>query len=577
MFNKNQIEKFLRDSVDGKVTVEKQVKFLEHFTPDRINAEQIKIFADFMMKNASAKLRMPGCMDICGTGGSGLERINTSTISAFLLAELGVKIAKHGNKAASGRFGSFDLLESLGVDIEKNPDELEAMYRKTGLAFIFARSFHPAMKYFAEARKAIGKPTIFNILGPLLNPANPPKQIIGTSFKSQMRIIAEACKLMGKKNVMVVRGEDGLDEVTLCGKTDVVELRDGKIIEYVLRPADFGIEECSFDEIKGGDESVNKKIAIQILNGDCETRHADLVYANSALALKLSGKTDDLKEAYRLTKGTIGTGKLEAYKENILEEIAASKMPRKSERSFLRAVQCKGKDADAKCKNTDAGRIKLQSICSLILEIKKSSPSSGKIFKGYFSAGKIAQTYEKNGASAISVLTDEKYFNGSFDYLREAKAATKTVPILCKDFIVNEYQIFKAREYGADAILLIVALLPLSKLKKFIAIARSLGMDSLVEVHDEKEIAVALRAGAKIIGINNRNLKTFKIDTDTTNRLIKKIPKNIAIVSESGLDSNDNLRNLNKRVDAVLIGTAIMKSNNISKKIHEIIKAISAK
>ena len=170
MFNKNQIEKFLRDSVEGKIAVDEQVKFLECFTPDRINAVQIKIFADFMIKNVSTKLHMSQCMDICGTGGSGLERINTSTIAAFLLAELGVKIAKHGNKAASGRFGSFDLLESLGIDIEKTPLELEKIYRKKGLAFIFARSFHPIMKYFAEARKAIGKPTIFNILGPLLNP-----------------------------------------------------------------------------------------------------------------------------------------------------------------------------------------------------------------------------------------------------------------------------------------------------------------------------------------------------------------------------------------------------------------------
>ncbi len=560
MFNKNQTEKFLSDSVKGKIAVDEQVKFLEGFTPDRISAAQIKIFADFMMKNVSAKLHMPQCMDICGTGGSGLERINTSTIVAFLLAELGVKIAKHGNKAASGRFGSFDLLESLGADIEKTPRELEKIYKEKGLAFIFARSFHPIMKYFAETRKVIGKPTIFNILGPLLNPANPKKQIIGTSFKSQMRLIAEACKLMGKKNVMIVRGEDGLDEVTLCGKTEVVELSDGKISEYALGPADFGVERCGFDEIRGSDGETNKKIAIEILNGKCETRHADLVYVNCALALKLAGKANDLKAAYRLAKTAIGVGKLEAYRGNILAEIAASKILRKSERSFLGALSAPAAGGRA-----------------LIAEIKKSSPSKGKIFKGKFSAAKIARIYERNGAGAISVLTDEKYFDGSFENLRATKSATKNVPILCKDFIVSEYQIFKAREYGADAVLLIVALLPAAKLKKFIKTAASLFMDALVEVHSEKEISVAIKAGAKIIGINNRNLKTFKIDMGRTRRLAKKIPKNILIVSESGLDLNDDLKNLDKRVNAVLMGTAIMQSSNISKKIHEIIKAISAK
>ncbi len=283
-----QIIEFLENSVGGKVSVDEQVMFLENFTPNKIMAEDVKFFVEFMMEKMTAKLNMPDAIDVCGTGGSGLPRINTSTIVAFLLARQGLGVAKHGNKAASGRFGSFDLLEKLGINFEKTPEELEKDYRENHLAFIFARNFHPAMKFFAEARVKIGKPTIFNILGPLLNPANPKRQIIGTSFANQMRLIAEACEALGKERVMVVRGEDGLDEVTLCGKTKIVELNNGEISEYEIEPEDFGIKRATFDEISGGDAEKNTKIAKDILDGKCESRHTDLVKINMQLALKLA-------------------------------------------------------------------------------------------------------------------------------------------------------------------------------------------------------------------------------------------------------------------------------------------------
>lgn len=541
------IKKFLEDSVKGCVSVDEQVEFLKDFTPEKVTAEDVKIFAEFMMRNMSAKLKMHDAIDVCGTGGSGLPRINTSTISAFILAELGVGVAKHGNKAASGRFGSFDLLEKLGVDIGKNVKELEKIYKNTGLAFIFARNFHPLMKHFAEARKKIGKPTIFNILGPLLSPAGVKTQIIGTSFKAQMRLIASACKLLGKKRIMVVRGRDGLDEVSLSAKTDVVELKNGRIFEYIVRPEDFGVKECSFDEIAGGSSQFNTKIAVAILRGKCKSRHADLVFVNTAMALKLAGVVDDLKKGYVLAKSVFGIGKLEAYRGNILGEIAASKLLRKSERDFYAAIAKKG--------------------VSLIAEIKKSSPSDGKIYKGKFDAGKIAEIYEKCGASAISVVTDEKYFEGNFEFLREARAAT-SLPLLCKDFIIYEYQIYKAREFGADAVLLIAALLPTGKIQKFIKIAESLGMDSLVEIHNEKDLKKVLKTDAKIIGINNRNLKTFEVDLGTTLRLKKLIPHDKLIISESGIKTKADIKKM--ATDGALVGTAIIQSNNICQKIHEI-------
>lgn len=545
----NEIEEFLNDCVSGKLSVEEQVKFLERYTPDKVTADDIKIFADFMIKNMAAKLDMPDAIDICGTGGSGLNRINTSTIAAFILAELGVKVAKHGNKAASGRFGSFDLLEALGVDIKKAPEELCALYKRHGLAFIFARNFHPVMKHFVEARKLIGKPTIFNILGPLLNPADAKVQIIGTSFKDQMKLIAEACKLLGKKRVMIVRGRDSLDEVTLTGETDVVELNDGKITQYVIKPEDFGIKRTKFKEIAGGDAKFNTNIALQILKGECKSRHADLVFMNVALALKLAGKVADLKHGYKMAKEVFGIPKLESYKGNILREIAATKLLRKSDRDFKAALKGKG--------------------VSVIAEIKKASPSEGELLPQDRSIEEIAKMYEEGGASAISVVTDEQYFGGSFDNLRKVMEATK-LPLLCKDFVVNEFQIYKAREYGADAVLLICALLQKEKLRKFIKLAADLGMDALVEVHNEDEVKQAITAGAKIIGINNRDLSNFSIDLNLTNQLVKKIPRNIVTVSESGINSREDIKKLNKRVDAVLVGTALMRAVDIKEKLYEI-------
>lgn len=557
MYKKKEVISFLEDSIAGKLSAEKQVEFLGKLMVEKVKVEEIKIMVDFLRTKMTAKLKMPGAIDICGTGGSGLPRINTSTIAAFILAELGVGVAKHGNRAASGRCGSFDLLEALGVRIDKSPEELEKLYAGKNLSFIFARNFHPLMKHFVEARKAFGKPTILNLLGPLLNPADPKMQIIGTSFKGQMRLIAEAAKLLGRKNVLVVRGEDGLDEVTLTGKTQVVELKNGKIKEYEIGPEDFGLKAVKFSEISGGDLEFNKKIAGEILEGRRSDGRADLVYVNCALALKMVGKVETLREGYLLAKSVTGKRKLEACRGDILEEIAASKMLKKSTINFLEALSKR---------NTRGARV-------LIAEVKFASPSKGLIYKGKVNAdeaAKIAKIYERNGAGAISVLTDEKYFKGSFEYLKKVKEVTKSIPILCKDFIVTEYQIFKAREYGADAILLIAKLLSAAQMQQFLNVARSLGMECLVEVHDEEELEKVLQTDAKIIGVNNRNLSNFTIDLETTNRLIKKIPRDKVVVSESGISSRADLKKLDKRVRAILVGSAIMGSKNIIKKIHEL-------
>jgi anthranilate phosphoribosyltransferase len=521
------IKSFLKDSIEGKISLPQQEKFLR--AKMKPTPTELASVANFLIKQMPKRVKLPKAIDICGTGGSGLPRINTSTISAFVLASLGVKIAKHGNKAASGRFGSFDLLEKLGIDFEND-------FNKPNLAFLYARKFHPVMKHFAAVRTKIGKPTFFNILGPLISPANVKYQIIGTAFKDKMLTMAKTCRLLKKKRVFIVCGEDGLDEITLTGKTHIVELKNGKISQYTISPEDFGISPSTFDEIKGGDPKFNTKITLDILKGKCATRHLDLVLINCALALKMYGKVRTLRDGYKMAKRAVRSGK--TYSKYRQYSLPAS------ERDFYRTLKSGG--------------------ISVIAEIKKKSPSMGLICKGKFSPKDIARNYEQQGAAAISVLCNKELFDGDVKFMREAKKATTHTPILCKDFIRTEEQIYKAREYGADAILLIASDLSQYKLQKFTIIAKELNMDVLLEVHTLEELKKALKTSAKIIGINNRNLKTFKIDLKTTAKIAKHIPKSKVIVSESGMHTRKDITSLPKNVNAVLVGTSLMKGAKVS-------------
>jgi indole-3-glycerol phosphate synthase len=206
----------------------------------------------------------------------------------------------------------------------------------------------------------------------------------------------------------------------------------------------------------------------------------------------------------------------------------------------------------------------------IIAEVKKASPSKGIIRPDFDHVG-IAKSYAHSGAAAISVLTDEKFFQGHLDYLSECRASV-SLPVIRKDFIIDESQIFEARIAGADAILLIVALLDVQTLRSFQAVAKGLGMASLVEVHDKDEMEKAIESGAEIIGINNRDLQTFKVDIGTTFRLVPLIPPGKTIVSESGISTSDDLKRLaDANVDAALIGETFMRAPDPGEKLRELI------
>jgi indole-3-glycerol phosphate synthase len=206
----------------------------------------------------------------------------------------------------------------------------------------------------------------------------------------------------------------------------------------------------------------------------------------------------------------------------------------------------------------------------LIAEVKKASPSKG-IIREDFNPVEIARTYDDSGASAISVLTDEKSFQGKLEYLREIKHVVK-IPVLRKDFILEPYQVYESRASGADAILLIVAILTPEKLTQFLNLSHSLGMDCLVEVHNENELGVALSTGARIIGINNRDLSTMKTDVTTTERLRPLIPAGRVVISESGIRDRRDMERLEKfGINAALVGETLMASDNIGAKVKELL------
>lgn len=223
------------------------------------------------------------CVDIVGTGGDRQGTVNISTMSSLVVSACGVPVVKHGNRAASSKSGGADVLEALGVSIDLGPEEVARCVEEIGVAFCFAPVFHPALRFAAAPRREIGIPTVFNILGPLTNPAAPAANLIGCAFEDLMWVMAEVFALRGR-SALVVRGSDGLDEITLTGPTRVLRVADGRIEEDEIRPEDFGMAPCSIEELRGGDGVHNAGVARELLAGATGPVR-DAVLLNSAAAL----------------------------------------------------------------------------------------------------------------------------------------------------------------------------------------------------------------------------------------------------------------------------------------------------
>ncbi len=256
-------------------------------------------------------------IDLCGTGGDGFKTINISTTVAFILASLGVKVAKHGNKAVSSKSGSSDVLEILGVHSSNSLLRQRELLNDKNLAFFHAPFFHPLVGEVREVRQRLGIRTVFNVLGPLLNPNLALKnQLVGVYHKPVLRLYAETLQLLGRERALVVRGEDGLDEISLCDETRVVELRSGQISEYSITPEQFGFKRAFHSEIEGGTPEQNAEILKQILKGEISGPKFDVVVLNAMFALYAAGVADSPAQAKELILDAIKSGKVYRYFED---------------------------------------------------------------------------------------------------------------------------------------------------------------------------------------------------------------------------------------------------------------------
>jgi anthranilate phosphoribosyltransferase len=260
----------------------------------------------------------PLVVDVVGTGGDGAHTINISTAAAFIVAGCGVKVAKHGNRAASSLCGSADVLETLGVPLDRGPDEAAHVLRDAGICFLFAQRHHPAMRAVGPVRRELGVRTVFNVLGPLTNPAGANRQVIGVARPEHLELVASALRALGAEAGAVVHSDDGLDEVSGNAPTQVVQFdRDG-MRTWTLDPARYGVH-ATPDEIRGGDAATNAAALLAILDGERSPR-ADLVLLNAALALVVAGEAVDLDDGMVRARTSVDTGRARAALEGLRRE-----------------------------------------------------------------------------------------------------------------------------------------------------------------------------------------------------------------------------------------------------------------
>jgi len=256
-------------------------------------------------------------IDTCGTGGDNAGTFNVSTVAALVVAGAGARVAKHGNRSISSRCGSADVLEGLGVRIDLAPEAVGRAIREVGIGFLFAPALHPAMKYAQPARVELKMRTVFNLLGPLANPAGATAQLVGAPSVEAAELMAEALASLGLERGFVVHGSDGLDEITTTGPTTTLEITRGVIVHRTLTPADFGVGVARAEDLKGGDRDENCRIAHSILNGERGPKR-DIVLVNAAAALVVAGRANDFPEGVALAAESIDSGAARARLDQLI-------------------------------------------------------------------------------------------------------------------------------------------------------------------------------------------------------------------------------------------------------------------
>ncbi|MBN2443692.1 MAG: anthranilate phosphoribosyltransferase [Spirochaetales bacterium] len=280
--------------------------------------EETAGFSASLLKNAIKLDLTRESIDLCGTGGSGRDRFNISTLSAFILAAGGMKVIKHGNKGSRCANGSFDLLEKIGCNFDLPEERQKAVFNETNLCFVFARKYHPAMKKVVPARKKAARRTIFNIIGPLSNPAQPYYQIIGTTEHTKAKLIARVLEESDRKKCLVIVGEPGIDEISISGKTTIYEVENKKIKEYTFEPQDFNIPLIKYEYLPGGDADTNKKLFLDLIENKGNNYLKDMVCLNAGAAFYCAKADKTIDDGCERSRELLDSGKVKKIYEKYI-------------------------------------------------------------------------------------------------------------------------------------------------------------------------------------------------------------------------------------------------------------------
>jgi anthranilate phosphoribosyltransferase len=315
---REEAEKAFEQILSGEATLAQMGAFLMAL---RVRGETVEEISGAVAAMRAKMLRVNApedAIDIVGTGGDNSGSWNVSTLASILAAAAGLKVAKHGNRAASSKSGAADVLTALGVKVGIEPAGIERCIKDAGVGFMFAPAHHSSMRHVAPVRVELGTRTIFNILGPLSNPAGVKKQVIGVFSESWMKPIAETLRALGSTDIWVVHGSDGLDEITTTGETKVVALKEGAITAFSITPEDAGLKRATPDALKGGDGDHNAKALLAVLNGE-RTAYRDIAVLNAAAALVVAGRAATLDEAARIVEAAIDDGRAKTVLETLVK------------------------------------------------------------------------------------------------------------------------------------------------------------------------------------------------------------------------------------------------------------------
>ena len=303
----NESKKAFEILMDGKASDDEIFDFLTLLSAKGEVSDEIA-GGVYVLRNKSKRVNVNDCIDTCGTGGDGMNTLNISTASALLLSSMGIKVAKHGNKAVSSKCGSGDVLEALNIKIDLEPNDIEEQIKKNNFGFMFAPNYHSAMRFVGPIRKKIGKRTIFNMIGPLSSPALVDRQVVGVFDKKLLKIFASALNNLNIKFAWIVNSEDGLDEISPYSKTNVVQLKNGEISEILIDPIKLNIDANEFKDLLGDDAKFNANKMLDIFKGE-DNDFSKAVCLNAAAGLIVSEKHTVFIDAYNEARKHILSGK----------------------------------------------------------------------------------------------------------------------------------------------------------------------------------------------------------------------------------------------------------------------------